>query len=212
MKISLITNLMFLSLLVGCGTTNSTGENNNTTATPNTAENGEEKESETAETAEGKTLIAYFSATSNTKRIAEYIQEETGGTLFEITPKDPYTSADLNYNNTESRVYKEHSDESLQDIELVVTTPEEFASYDNVFIGYPIWWGNAAWPINNFVKDNNFTGKKIFPFATSASSSLGNSVQNLKNLNNTGDWNDGRRFASSASKSAVVEWVSSLSL
>lgn len=157
-------------------------------------------------------LIAYFSGTGSTEKVAGYIKEETNGTLFEIEPKNEYTSADLNYNNTNSRVYQEYQDTSKRDIELKVTTPDNFSSYKTVFIGYPIWWGIAAWPVNNFVKDNDFSNKTVIPFCTSASSGLGNSVNNLKELNSTGNWLEGKRFSSSASQSTVTDWVKSLNL
>lgn len=158
------------------------------------------------------TLVVYYSATGTTEKIAKLIQNKTNGTLFEIEPVNEYTSADLNYNNQESRVSKEHNDESLRDVALKKSTPDNFSSYDNVFIGYPIWWGIAAWPINNFVKDNDLSGKKIIPFATSASSGLGNSVNLLKAMNNTGDWDSGRRFSSSTSQSNIDTWIDGLGL
>ena len=162
---------------------------------------------------ESKVLVAYFSATNHTKKVAEYIAEATNGTLFELVPETPYTSSDLNYNSSSSRVSKEHDDESLRDIKLVSDTPANFEDYDVVFIGYPIWWGIAAWPVNNFVKNNDFSGKTVIPFATSASSGLGSSGSNLKTLaGNKGDWLDGRRFSSSASKSDVTNYIKSLNL
>ena len=162
---------------------------------------------------ESKVLVAYFSATNHTKKVAEYIAEATNGTLFELVPETPYTSSDLNYNSSSSRVSKEHDDESLRDIKLVSDTPANFEDYDVVFIGYPIWWGIAAWPVNNFVKNNDFSGKTVIPFATSASSGLGSSGSNLKTLaGNKGDWLDGRRFSSSESKSDVTNYIKSLNL
>lgn len=124
-------------------------------------------------------LIAYFSATGSTQNVAGYIAEATGGTLFELVPVNEYSSADLNYNNISSRVYQEYMDESLRDIELVSTAVDDWESYDVVFIGYPIWWQIAAWPVNNFVKDNDFTGKTVIPFCTSASSGIGQSGELL---------------------------------
>ncbi len=161
---------------------------------------------------DSKILVAYFSATNHTENVANYIAEATGGTLFELVPVNQYTSADLNYNNSSSRVSREHNDESLRNIELTVTTPENWEEYDVIFIGYPIWWGIAAWPVNNFVKLNDFTGKTIIPFATSASSGIGNSDTLLKNMSNGGNWLSGQRFTSSASKSTVESWVNGLNL
>lgn len=159
-----------------------------------------------------KVLVAYFSATGSTERVAGYIAETTGGDLFEMEPVNPYTSADLNYNSSSSRVTREHNDPSLQDIELVKTTPDNWADYDVVFIGYPIWWHAAAWPVNHFVTDNDFTGKTVIPFCTSASSPLEGSDEKLAAMTETGDWKPGQRFQSGASQSAVETWVNGLEL
>lgn len=161
-------------------------------------------------TVNGKTLVAYFSGSGNTKRVAEIIAEATGGTLFKLVPVTPYTSADLSWTTAGSRVNREHDDESLRNIPLIKTTPETFADYDTVFIGYPIWWGIAAWPVNNFVKNNDFTGKTVILFATSASSGMGQSGTLLRDMAGTGNWLDGQRFSSGASRSAVENWVNSL--
>lgn len=161
---------------------------------------------------ENKILVAYFSGTGSTKRVANYINDELNSTIFEVEPEQEYTSADLNYNNASSRVVQEHNDESKQDIKLKVTTPDNFSSYTTIFVGYPIWWGIAAWPINNFIKDNDFTNKTIIPFATSVSSGLGNSATNLQQLNSTGTWLEGRRFSSSAREADVISWITSLNL
>ena len=160
----------------------------------------------------GKTLVVYYSATNNTEAIAGYIAEATGGDLFEITPTEPYTSDDLNWTNPDSRVSKEHDDESLRNVELTTTTVENWDEYDTVFIGYPIWWGIAAWPTDTFVKANDFTGKTVIPFCTSSSSGLGQSGELLKAEAGGGNWLDGQRFQSRASEDVVKEWVNGLGL
>ena len=160
----------------------------------------------------GKTLVVYYSATNNTEAIAGYIAEATGGDLFEITPTEPYTSDDLNWTNPDSRVSKEHDDESLRNVELTTTTVENWDEYDTVFIGYPIWWGIAAWPTDTFVKANDFTGKTVIPFCTSSSSGLGQSGELLKAEAGGGNWLDGQRFQSRASEDTVKEWVNGLGL
>ncbi len=195
-----------------------TTNNTNDTKKPDNTTSGENSTSDTTDstdtpdtpTAGGKTLVVYFSGSGNTKRIAENIAAATGGTLFELVPVTPYTSADLSWTTSGSRVNREHDNESLRDIPLVTTTPENFDEYDTVFIGYPIWWGIAAWPVNNFVKNNDFTGKTVIPFATSASSGMGQSGTLLAGMAGTGNWQDGHRFSSGASKSAVEEWVNGL--
>ena len=159
-------------------------------------------------------LVVYFSASSsqNTARVANYIAQATGGSLFELVPVDAYTSEDLNYNNDSSRVVQEYENPALRDTELVTTTVENWVEYDVVFIGYPIWWGIAAWPVNGFVENNDFTGKTVIPFCTSASSPPGQSGALLEELAGTGNWQEGHRFRSGATENDVISWVGSLNI
>lgn len=158
----------------------------------------------------GTTLVVYFSATGNTQQAAAYIAQLTGGDLFALEPVDPYTAEDLSYNDPDSRVARERADESMQKVELVQTTVAHWDSYDTVFLGYPIWWGQAAWPVNTFVEANDFTGKTVIPFCTSSSSGLGDSGEALAELAGTGDWQEGMRFSSGVSDEEVAAWVESL--
>ena len=160
----------------------------------------------------GSVLVVYYSASGHTETVANYIAQATGGDLFEITPAEPYTSADLNWSDENSRVSREYADESLRDVELTTTEVENWDSYDTVFLGYPIWWGIAAWPVDGFVAANDFTGKTVIPFCTSSSSGLGQSGELLAELAGTGDWQEGQRFRSSASQEDVNQWVDSLGL
>ena len=160
----------------------------------------------------GGTLVVYYSATGNTEQVANYIADITGGDLFELEPVEPYTSDDLDWTDDNSRVSQEYYDESLRDVELVADTVENWDSYDTVFIGYPIWWGIAAWPTDGFVEANDFTGKTVIPFCTSSSSGLGESGELLAELAGTGDGQEGMRFRSSASETDVQEWIDSLGL
>ena len=212
---------MALSLAACGNTTSSTNESSTPESsvppasseasdTSSTAASQEPASQEETEVEAGNTLVVYFSATGNTEQAATYIADITGGDLFELEPADPYTDEDLNYNNEDSRVSQEYADESLRDVELVSDTVENWDSYDTVFIGYPIWWGIAAWPVDTFVEANNFTGKTVIPFATSASSGLGESGQLLAELAGTGDWQEGMRFRSSVSEGDVQEWLDSL--
>lgn len=159
---------------------------------------------------DGKTLVVYFSATGNTERVAEMIAKTTGGELFALEPADPYTDEDLNYNDDNSRVSREYADESLRNVELAADTVDGWQDVETVYIGYPVWWGIAAWPVNTFVEANDFTGKTIIPFCTSASSGLGDSGKLLAELAGTGDWQEGMRFGSGASEEEVAVWVESL--
>ena len=160
----------------------------------------------------GGTLVVYYSATGNTEQVANYIADITGGDLFELEPVEPYTSDDLDWTDDNSRVSQEYYDESLRDVELVADTVENWDSYDTVFIGYPIWWGIAAWPTDGFVEANDFSGKTVIPFCTSSSSGLGESGELLAELAGTGDWQEGMRFRSSASEADVQEWIDGLNL
>lgn len=165
-----------------------------------------------ANQAGGKTLVVYYSATGNTEDAAKVIAAATGGTTLKLVPKNDYTAADLNYSNSDSRVVYEHDHPEARNIELVKNTVEHWAEYDTVFIGYPIWWHIAAWPVNSFVKANDFTGKTVIPFCTSASSELGDSGKLLKEMAGTGTWLEGQRFSSGASEQTVKDWVKGLNL
>ena len=165
-----------------------------------------------SQTTGSKTLVVYFSASGSTKAVAETIADELGADIFELVPTQPYSSDDLNWTVSGSRVNREHDDESLRDIALTQTTPANWDDYDTVLIGSPIWWGIAAWPVNNFVKDNDFTGKTVIPFCTSSSSGLGQSGDLLENMANGGTWQSGQRFSSGASSSTVRDWAAGLGL
>ncbi len=157
-------------------------------------------------------LVVYYSATGNTAQVAQYIADSTGGDLFEIQPVEPYTDDDLNWTDDNSRVSQEHADESLRDVELVADTVDNWDQYDTAFIGYPIWWGITAWPVDGFVEANDFSGKTVIPFCTSSSSGLGQSGQLLADMAGTGDWQEGQRFRSGASQEDVQSWIEELGL
>lgn len=155
-------------------------------------------------------LVAYYSATGNTAKIARYITESIDADTFAVTPVQPYSDADLAYNDAASRVNLEREDESLRTVELETVTPEGWSRYDTVFVGYPIWGGIAAWPIDGFVSGNDWRGKTVIPFCTSASSGIGDSARLLAELAGGGSWRDGERFSASASAEDVGAWVLSL--
>lgn len=157
----------------------------------------------------GKVLVVYYSASGNTARVANDIAEAAGADVFEIIPVEPYTSDDLNWTNQSSRVSVEHDNPDARTVELASTEVPDWDSYTTVFIGYPIWWGIAAWPVDGFVSANDFTGKTVIPFATSSSSGMGESGTLLAG---TGDWQSGQRFSSGTSASDVQAWVSGLDL
>ena len=168
------------------------------------------KENPAVEEGKGKVLVVFYSATGSTEKVAEYIADAVDGDLFRLECTDPYTSSDLNWTDDSSRAVREHDDESLRNVPLLKITPDNWDEYDTVFIGYPIWWGIAAWPVNSFIRNNDFSGKTVIPFCTSASSGLGNSAELLEETANGGRWLSGRRFRSSVSQSDVVSWVNGL--
>lgn len=196
--------VMAIGVMTGCGSSDSSPS----ASDGNAAE--EATRSPSPSSGSGRTLVVYYSASGNTKGVAETIARVTDGDLYEIVPKEKYTSADLDWTNDDSRVSKEHNDESLRNTELVSTTVDNWDSYDTVYIGYPIWWGIAAWPVNGFVKANDFTGKTVIPFCTAASSGIGDSGDLLRDMAGTGDWKNGERFYGGASEADIRSWIESL--
>ena len=158
----------------------------------------------------GKTLVVYYSAQNHTKDVAQKVAENLGADLFEIEPKEKYSEDDLDWTDDDSRVTKEHEDTSLRNVELKTTEVENWDQYDTVLIGYPIWWGIAAWPVDTFVKANDFSNKTVIPFCTSASSGLGESGTKLQKEAKGGNWKKGQRFSSSPSDSTIKDWTDSL--
>ena len=210
---------LFLSIalvlsLAACGSRNADTATDNEPAanTPSATPDDSSADTDESSTPNSKVLVVYYSGSGHTARVATDIAEAAGADLFEITPVEPYSSDDLDYTNDSSRVVQEYNDESLRDVALTTTTVENWDDYDTVFIGYPIWWQIAAWPVNNFVKDNDFSGKTVIPFATSASSDMGESGTLLEEMAGTGDWQEGQRFASSVSTEDVQAWVADLNL
>lgn len=203
--------------LVGCAGQQQSSSQGQSSSSSQAASSASSSESSSAPAspspiAQGNVLVAYFSASGNTERVAQQIASDLGADTFAITPAEPYTSEDLNWNQEGSRVNIEHENESARDIELTQVTPDGWDGYDTVFIGYPIWWGIAAWPVDGFVSGNNFDGKTVIPFCTSTSSGLGQSADLLEQMANGGTWLEGMRFSGSASATDVSEWVNSLAL
>ena len=206
--------------LAACGSSNQTSSTSGggsettateapaaTAATPAQTEGGSDTGS-----GNGGALVVYFSATGNTEEAANYIAAATGGDIFELEPTNPYTDDDLDWTDDNSRVSVEHENPDQRDVELVSTTVPNWDSYDTVFIGYPIWWGIAAWPVDGFVEANDFTGKTVIPFCTSSSSGLGESGRLLEELAGTGNWLEGRRFSSRLTAADAEEWIAELGL
>ncbi len=206
----LILSLLSILTLTACGgNTNkpSTGGNTQTSdsgqasspAAPQPSDNGK------------KVLVAYFSATGTTKALAEYAADAVNGDLYEIVPQEPYTSADLDYGDSNSRSTKEMNDKSCRP--AINGSVSDMSQYDIVFIGYPIWWGEAPRIVSTFMESYDFSGKTIVPFCTSASSGMGSSAKNLHALaSDSATWLDGARLSSGSSRGDMVSWINELGL
>lgn len=198
-------------VLAGCSGNNATGDGSAAISASGEASGTSATTTSGNESATGsKTLVAYYSAQGHTRTVAQTLADELGADIFEIMPEEPYTSDDLNWNNSGSRVSREHDDESLRDVPLSQSAPAAWADYDTVILGHPIWWAIAAWPTDHFATGNDFTGKRIVTFCTSASSGLGQSGQLLAQAAGTGEWQDGQRFSSGASEDEVRVWAKTL--
>ena len=184
------------------------GDNENKTLNTNNSQS--EVNNGNVKISDGKVLVVYYSAQNHTEAVAKILAENLNADIFEIVPVDEYTSEDLDWTDDSSRVSMEYSDESLRNVELVSTKVDNWESYDTVLIGYPIWWGVAAWPTNTFVKANDFNGKTVIPFCTSSSSSIGDSGKLLEEQANGSNWLEGHRFSSNASEDEIISWINSL--
>lgn len=174
-----------------------------------------------------KILVAYYSDTGTTRGVAQKIADYLGADLLKIESENPYSDADLNWTNKSSRVVKEHdtifgskgngkataSDMKKVSSKVAASSVIDLSQYDTIFIGYPIWWGMAAWPVNGFVTQNDLSGKKIVPFCTSMSSGLGQSDKVLRDVAlGKGTWSAGKRFGTRASVGEVHGWIDSLEI
>ena len=191
------------ALLAGCS-----GEKDEAPAADPATEPVEDAPATDAEPA-GNVLVAYFSATGNTEGVGTAIAERLGADVFAIEAAQPYTEADLNYSDDASRTSVERADGINP--ELAQVTPDGWADYDTVLLGYPIWWGEAAWPLRTFVEGNDFDGKTVVPFCTSGSSGIGSSAELLAEMAGAGEWREGERFSAGAGDEAA-DWVVGLGL
>ena len=170
----------------------------------------EEQTPEGTDDGEKKVLIAYFSATNNTENIANHLNDILDADLYEIVPETPYTADDLNYNDSSSRSSQEMNTPDSRPV--ISGNVENREQYDVIFLGYPIWWGEAPRIINTFLESYDLSGKTIVPFCTSASSPLGSSATKLQDVTDSATWLEGQRFSGGASSGDVESWVESLNL
>lgn len=154
---------------------------------------------------DSQVLVAYFSATGTTKGVAEKIAQGLNADLFEIVPEQPYTGEDLDYGNDESRTTIEMNDDSVRP--AIADPIENIDQYDTIYLGYPIWWGQAPKIMDTFVESYDLNGKTIIPFCTSGSSGIGSSATNLENLSNGALWKEGKRFSGNEPQEEIMEWM-----
>ena len=178
--------IMALLALAGCGNTNDT----------------------TSETSNSDTLVVYFSATGNTKGVAEKIASITGADIYEIKAAQEYTDEDLDWNNKDSRTTHEQNDASVRP--EIGSDPVSLEGYTTIYIGYSIWWGEEPRIMDTFVENYDFNGITMIPFCTSGSSSIGSSGQNLEDNAGSGNWQEGARFSGGASEEELRSWIEGL--
>ena len=216
--IAILLSLTMILGLAACGNSASQTEQPSTEDTSveskadtNSAENSTDMENtDNQDVQDHKVLVAYFSATGTTKGVAEHIANGLNADIYEIVPEDPYTEADLNYNDNNSRTTIEMNDPNARP--AISGSVENMEQYDIIFVGYPIWWGEAPRIVSTFIESYDFSGKTIVPFCTSGGSGIGSSASNLERLTSGATWLDGRRLNGSDSQDTVMEWVNSLDL
>ncbi|MCM1145137.1 MAG: flavodoxin [Lachnoclostridium sp.] len=157
-----------------------------------------------------RVLVAYFSATNTTEGVAKHIANGLNADIYEIIPEEPYTDADLNYNDNNSRTTIEMNDPDARP--AISGSVEDMGQYDIIFLGYPIWWGDAPRILSTFVESYDFSGKTVVPFCTSGGSGVGSSATNLEQLTEGAEWLEGKRLGGGDSQDTVMEWVNSLGL
>ena len=204
----ILTILLTLCLIIGL-TACSGSSSEEAADTDNGAEKTAEEQTEAPETNDSgsgdATLVVYFSATGNTRSVAEKIASITNADIYEIKAAQEYTDADLDWNDSESRTTKEQNDASARP--EIGSDPVSLEEYKTVYIGYPIWWGEEPRIMDTFVESYDFSGITVIPFCTSSSSGIGNSGQNLAENAGSGNWLEGARFSGGASEDELKAWV-----
>lgn len=195
--------LCMVLLLAGCG-----GNAVDSPTAEAAQETAEKNVTATEREDENRVLVAYFSATNVTEGVAESIADAMHASLYEIVPADPYTEEDLNYDQENSRSTIEMKDSTARP--AISGSVENMEQYHIIFLGYPIWWGEAPRILDTFVESYDFSGKIIVPFCTSASSGLGSSASQLESLTEGAQWLAGQRFSGNSSREEIEQWLNGL--
>ncbi|WP_304610019.1 flavodoxin, partial [Muribaculum intestinale] len=203
MKIKMLSMIMSMLSLTACASCTTTDDD------PITENPAPDPTPGTETGKNGSVLVAYFSCIGTTEGIAEGIADITGASTFRIEAEEPYTAADLDY-NVDCRANREQNNPKARP--AIKSMPDGLDRYDVVFLGYPIWWGEAPRIISTFLESGDFKGKTIVPFCTSHSSGLGSSDRNLHSLAPDAVWIPGRRFAENISKTELEKWISGLDI
>lgn len=190
----LLTVVLSAFAFASCSNNNSQGSISNDSGTNNKIINP----------GDNNILVVYFSVTNNTKKLATYAQEHLQSDIFEIVPKVEYTSADIDY-NSDCRANKEQNDDKARP--EIKYTISDISKYDTIVLGYPIWWGQAPKILYTFVESYDLSNKTIIPFCTSGSSPIGSSATNLAKSAPKANWLEGKRFAASATKEEIGNWL-----
>ena len=203
----IVVAILLIVALVACGTAPKADV---PTGDDSSKDSGIRKNENLGESSGIKSIVIYFSRTNNTERIAEFIIEETSSDSYEILAKVPYSDEDINYNNSNSRANREQNDPTARP--EIGSDTIDLTDYDVIYLGYPIWWGQAPKILYTFVESYDLSGKTIVPFCTSASSGIGSSATNLAQSASSANWLTGRRFSSSTAKNEVTTWLASLNI
>ena len=155
-------------------------------------------------------LVVYFSATGTTRGVAEKLADGLNADLYEIVPEEPYTEADLNYNDSKSRTSVETDDSSCRP--AIAGELPDLTAYDTVLIGYPIWWGDVPRIVSNFVENVDLSDKTLAVFFTSGGIGLGSSMKHLEEQAGAGTWLEGKRFSSRTTVEELTEWAASMGI
>ncbi len=214
--LAVIMMCMIVFGLTACGgAKEKSGESANANATEATevtteSETGDETSSDNEDGQSGKSLIVYFSATGNTEAVAEIFAEEKNLDIYEIVPEQPYTDADLDYNDSSSRSTVEQNDENARP--AISGSIENIEDYDVIYVGFPIWWGDMPRILYTFFDNYDLSGKTIAPFATSGGSGISGAVESIRELEPEGTVTEGLLTSASNAESDLNEWLGSIGL